>query len=97
MPPLPEAAQAPAPHPSKAGAGLATAKTESCLSTAALVHEGQETASPKRRTSFSKPAPQSRQTYSYSGMAQAPAFAAIWAFTFSQSSRKRFSPMSVRG
>ena len=41
-----------------------TAKTESCLSTRTLEQDGQATSSPKRRTSVSKPASQSRQTYS---------------------------------
>ena len=43
---------------------MATAKTESCFSTSALAQDGQETASPKRRTSFSKRAPQPGQAYS---------------------------------
>ncbi len=43
---------------------MATAKTESCFSTSGLAQEGQETASPKRRTSFSKRAPQPGQAYS---------------------------------
>jgi hypothetical protein len=59
-------AHAPAPHPAKAGGGeaVATAKTESCLSGSARAQAGQETASPKRRTSFSKRAPQPGQAYS---------------------------------
>ena len=56
----------PAPQPAKAGDGAdaATAKTESCFSTVGARQDGQDTASPKRRTSFSKCVPQSRQTYS---------------------------------
>ena len=56
----------PAPQPAKAGdeAEAATAKTESCFSTSGLWQEGHETASPKRRTSFSKRLPQPGQAYS---------------------------------
>jgi hypothetical protein len=56
---------APAPHPEKEGVGaeVATAKTDSCFSTSLLSQEGQETSSPKRRTSFSKCFPQ-LQAYS---------------------------------
>jgi hypothetical protein len=43
---------------------VATANTESCFSTSALAQEGQETASPKRRTSFSNRLPQPEQAYS---------------------------------
>jgi hypothetical protein len=43
---------------------VATAKTDICFSTSALAQEGQETASPKRRTSFSKRAPHPGQAYS---------------------------------
>jgi hypothetical protein len=60
------AAHAPAPQPAKAGGGaaVATAKTDSCLSTSARAQAGQETASEKRRTSFSKRFPQPAQAYS---------------------------------
>jgi len=56
---------APAPHPEKAGVGtdVTAAKMDSCFSTSALAQEGHETASPKRRTSFSKRFPQ-LQAYS---------------------------------
>jgi hypothetical protein len=58
--------QAAAPHPANGGDGdaVATAKTESCFSTSVDAQPGQATASPKRRTSFSKFAPHAGQAYS---------------------------------
>ncbi len=56
--------QEPAPQGASDDGAEPTAKTESCWSTAELWHEGQSTSSPKRRTSFSKLASQSEQTYS---------------------------------
>jgi hypothetical protein len=68
-PPHAEAPHPPSarPHPSKPwepAEEAATAKVEICLSTAPLRHVGQVTSSPQRRTSFSKAARQSEQTYS---------------------------------
>jgi hypothetical protein len=58
--------QAAAPHPANGGEGdaVATANTESCFSTSVAAQAGQDTSSPKRRTSFSNLAPHPGQAYS---------------------------------